>query len=178
MSKIDYDLKKIKAIALDVDGVLSPSTIPLSETGEPLRMGNVKDGYALQLASREGLKFAIITGGFSQAIENRCKILGIKDVFQRAGDKLPILKDWMETNGLAAEEVAYMGDDIPDLPCLRYVGLPCCPHDATWEVKETARYISPFGGGYGAVRDLVEQVMRANGKWISNPEFAVKMIRW
>ena len=178
MSKIDYDLKKIKAIVLDVDGVLSPSTIPISEKGEPLRMGNVKDGYALQFAARHGLKFAIITGGFSEAVANRFKILGIEDVFQKAADKLPVLKSWMEENALTPEEVAYMGDDIPDLPCLRYVGLPCCPHDAAWEVKETSRYISPISGGYGAVRDLIEHVMKAQDSWIGNPQQASKMFTW
>ena len=178
MSKIDYDLTKIRAIVLDVDGVLSPSTIPISETGEPLRMGNVKDGYALQLATREGVKIAIITGGFSVAMSNRFKILGIYDIFQSASDKLPVLKEWMEKEGLKPEEVAYMGDDIPDLPCLRYVGLATCPYDAAWEVKETAGYISRFSGGYGAVRDLVEHVMKANGKWISSPEVAERMVRW
>lgn len=165
MSKIDYDLKKIKAVVLDVDGVLSPSTIPLSETGEPMRMGNVKDGFALQYATRVGLKIAVITGGFSEAMANRFGILGINDVYQRVSDKLPCLKDWMELRGLTADEVAYMGDDIPDLPCLWHVGLPCCPDDAAVEVRHASRYISPKAGGHGAVRDLIEQIMKAQGTW-------------
>ena len=178
MSRIDYDLKKIKAVVLDVDGVVSPSTIPLNENGEPLRMGNVKDGYALQLAVKTGLKIAVITGGYSKAVENRFAILGITDVFQKASEKLPILENWMQTNGLKHEEVAYMGDDIPDLPCLRAVGLPCCPHDAAREVKETSSYISPFTGGYGAVRDLIEHVLRAHGRWTANPDNSRLMTVW
>ena len=180
MSRIDYDLVKIKAVAFDVDGVLSPSTLPLSESGQPIRMGNVKDGYALQLAVKWGLKIAVITGGTSDAVMKRCHLLGIKDAWQKVADKLPVLKEWMAAQGLRPEEVAYMGDDIPDLPCLRHVGLPCCPNDAAWEVKETARYISPFGGGYGAARDLVSQILRAHGAWVTTaPDHeANKMFTW
>ena len=166
MSAIDYDLKKIRGIALDVDGVLSPSTIPMSHEGEPLRMANIKDGYALQLAVRHGYKIAIITGGNTVAIERRYSALGLTDIYQKAAHKLPVLQQWMEKEGLSPDEVAYMGDDIPDLRPMRAVGLPCCPHDAAWEVKQTARYISPFTGGYGCVRDLLEQVMKARGDWM------------
>ena len=168
MSKIDYDISKIKGIVFDVDGVLSPSTCPLSESGKPIRMGNVKDGYALQLAVRLGLKIAVITGGSSVEFANRMKLLGIKDFWQNVGDKLPVLKKWIEDNDLSPEEVAYMGDDIPDLRCLRYVGLPTCPFDAAWEVKQESTYISTFTGGYGAARDIIREVMSARGLWNPN----------
>lgn len=168
MSKIDYDLTKIRGIALDVDGVLSPSTIPIDSDGVPMRMVNIKDGYALQLAVKKGLKIAIITGGNTAAVERRFKALGIEDIFLGAAMKKPVLEGWMQANGLKTEEVAYMGDDIPDLPCLRVVGLGCCPHDAAQEVRLTSRYISPFGGGYGCVRDLLQQIMRVNGTWMSD----------
>lgn len=165
MSKIDYDLCKIRGIAFDVDGVLSPSTVAIGEDGRPIRMGNVKDGYAIQLAVKQGLIIAVISGGRSETTVNRMKILGVDDVWQGASDKLTALKEWMSKHGLKKEEVAYMGDDIPDLRCLRNVGLPCSPFDGSWEVKTESLYISPFTGGYGCARDLIEQVLRAKGLW-------------
>ncbi len=168
MSAIDYDLNKIRGFAFDVDGVLSPSTIPLSEDGTPVRMVNIKDGYALQLAVKTGYKIAIITGGDGISIRRRYEGLGVKDIFQRAAHKLPILENWMRENDLSPEEVVYMGDDIPDLRPMRFVGLPCAPGDACAEVRMTARYLSPFGGGYGCVRDVVEQVMKAQGCWMKD----------
>ena len=170
MSAIDYDLTKIKGFAFDVDGVLSPSTIPLGDDGVPHRMVNIKDGYALQLAVKRGFKIAIITGGVSEAVRVRYAALGIKDIYMGSSKKLPILKEWMEKEGLAKEEVAFMGDDIPDLPCLRNVGLPCAPYDAAWECKETAAYISKFTGGYGCARDILEQTMKAQGVWMTDAE--------
>lgn len=168
MSGINYDLSKIKGFVFDVDGVLSPSTIPLGEDGYPHRMVNVKDGYALQLAVRLGYKIAIITGGMGQPIVLRFRSLGINDIYTKAHKKLPLLKEWISTENLRPEEVVYMGDDIPDLPCLRNVGLPACPFDACWEVKETSIYISKFSGGYGCVRDILEQTMKAQSKWLSD----------
>lgn len=170
MSGINYDLCKIKGFAFDVDGVLSPSTIPLGEDGYPRRMANIKDGYALQLAVKLGYKIAIITGGKGFIIETRFQSLGITDIYTDAAHKLPILKEWMEKEGLDKEEVAYMGDDIPDLKCMRHVGLACAPYDACWEAKEAAGYISKFTGGYGCVRDLLEQTMRAQGVWMKDEE--------
>lgn len=168
MSSIAYDLKKIKGIAFDVDGVLSPSTIPVGENGMPMRMVNIKDGYALQLAVKCGYHIAIITGGTSEAVKKRFEGLGITEIHQGAAHKLPVLKAWMAKYGLEPEEVAYMGDDIPDLKAMRHVGLPCSPHDAAWEAKETSVYISKFSGGYGCGRDLLEQVMKARGDWMSD----------
>lgn len=165
MSSIDFDLTKIKALVLDVDGVLSPSTVPLTESGQPQKMCNVKDGYALQLAAKHSFPIAVISGGYSEAVANRMHLLGIKDVRQRVADKLPELKKWMDANDLRKEEVAYVGDDIPDLRCLREAGLPCCPFDASWEVKQECKYISPFSGGYGVVRDILEQILKAHNIW-------------
>lgn len=166
MGKIDYDLTKIKGIVFDMDGVLSPSTITLSENGTPLRMGNVKDGYAMQLASKTDLKIAVITGGHSNAMQNRMNFLGIEDVFQNVAEKLPVLKNWVESRGLTPEEVAYMGDDIPDLQCMRYVGLPTAPFDAAVEVRDTALFVSKFAGGYGCVRDLLREILMAQKNWV------------
>lgn len=166
MSTINYDLTKIKAFVFDIDGVLSPSTVPLSNNGEPIRMINIKDCYALQYAIKKGYLISIISGGFSESINVNLHSLGVKDVFMRISSKLPKLKEWIIDNNLSADEVAYMGDDIPDLPALHYVGLPCAPYDATWEVKQSSKWISKFNGGYGCVRNLIEQVMKANGDWL------------
>ncbi|MDE6402184.1 MAG: HAD hydrolase-like protein [Muribaculaceae bacterium] len=168
MSKINYDLRLIKAVAFDVDGVLSPSTIPLGIDGIPQRMVNIKDGYALQLAIKQGLKIAIITGADSEAIRVRFNALGITDVYTKASHKLPLLKLWITENGLTPEQVAFVGDDIPDLQCMHYVGLSVAPLDACTEARSTARYISPFNGGYGVARDLLEEIMRTNGTWMSD----------
>ncbi|MBQ0031013.1 MAG: HAD hydrolase family protein [Bacteroidales bacterium] len=168
MSSINYDLKKIKGIAFDVDGVLSPSTIPLSPEGEPLRMVSIKDGYALQLAVKKGLKIAIISGGNTKAVDVRFRGLGIKDVYLGASVKLPILQQWMADNSLQADEVAFVGDDIPDIQPMQYVGLAVAPADAAEEVKHVASYISPKQGGYGVGRELLEQVMKAQGLWMSD----------
>lgn len=170
MSAIDYDLTKIKAFAFDVDGVLSPSTIPLGADGYPQRMVNIKDGYALQLAVKRGFKIAIITGGVSNAVKVRFSSLGIKDIFMGSSKKLPVLREWMEKENLKPEEVVFMGDDIPDLPCMRHVALPCAPFDACWECKETARYVSKYSGGYGCGRDILEQTMKAQEKWLNDAE--------
>lgn len=165
---MDYDLNKIKGIVFDVDGVLSPSTIPLGEDGMPRRMINIKDGYALQLAVKSGLRIALITGGRSEAVRLRFEALGITDIYQGAAHKLPILQEWMAKETLASDEVVYMGDDIPDLKCMRYVGLPCAPRDAAAEIRQTALYISRFDGGYGAARDVLEQILKAQGHWLSS----------
>lgn len=167
---IPYDLTKIRAVAFDVDGVLSPSTIPMSSEGEPLRMVNIKDGYAMQLAVKKGLRLAIITGGNSEAVAVRYRNLGIDDVFLSAASKLPVLEQWMAANGLAPDEVAYIGDDIPDLPAMRAVGLAVAPADAATEVKEAACYISPAEGGHGVARDVLEQVMKARGMWMTHAD--------
>ncbi|MDE6115051.1 MAG: HAD hydrolase family protein [Muribaculum sp.] len=168
MSKINYDLGKIRAIAFDVDGVLSPSTIPLGGNGVPSRMVNIKDGYALQLAVKHGYILSIITGADSEAIRTRFAALGIKDIYMKAGVKINILKEWMECYGLKPEEVAFVGDDIPDYESMCHVGLPVAPADAATEIKEAARYISPVNGGYGVARDLIEEIMKAQDCWMSS----------
>ena len=165
---IDYDLKKIKGIAFDVDGVLSPSTIPLSPEGEPLRMVSIKDGYALQLAVKHGLQLAIITGGNTRAVQVRFEGLGLQDVYMGAAMKLPILEKWMSKHNLKSDEVAYVGDDIPDLQAMQAVGLAVAPADAAREVLQVAHYVSPCDGGYGVGRDLLEQVMKAQGLWLDD----------
>jgi len=168
MSGINYNLTKIRGFAFDVDGVLSPSTIPMSESGEPMRMVNIKDGYALQLAAKQGYHIAIITGGRTESVRFRYVALGINDIYLGASHKIGIFKEWMSSRGLAPDEVAYMGDDIPDLMCMREAGLACAPADACHEALMTAAYISRFNGGNGCARDIIEQVLRAKGDWMKD----------
>lgn len=168
MSRINYDLRLIRAFVFDVDGVLSPNVVPTRADGTPMRMVNIKDGYAMQLAVKHGYPIAIITGADTEAIRSRYAALGITDVFLKATEKLPILERWMSESGLAPAEVVYAGDDIPDLPCMRSVGLSVAPSDGADDVKEMATYITPCAGGHGVARDIIEQVMRVKGEWMSS----------
>lgn len=168
MSSINYDLRLIKAVAFDVDGVLSPSTIPLHPDGTPMRMVNIKDGYALQLAVKMGLHVAIITGADSEAVRKRFEGLGIKDVYMKVSTKLPCLRQWMEKYDLQPHEVAYVGDDIPDYEAMQAVGLSIAPADAAQEIKEGATSVSRFNGGEGVGRDILEQLLKSQGLWMSN----------
>lgn len=167
---INYDLTKIKAIAFDVDGVLSSNYVLLSDNGQPQRTANIKDGYAMQLAVKCGLNLAIITGGKSEAVRTRYVTLGLQNVFMGVSVKITCFRQWLEESGLQPEEVLYMGDDIPDYEVMRECGLPCCPADAAAEIKSISTYISHCKGGDGCARDVIEQVLRAQGKWMANAE--------
>ena len=163
---INYDLKKIKALVFDVDGVLSRETIPVAMSGEPMRTVNIKDGYALQLAVKCGFRVAIITGARNEAVKVRYKGLGIDDIYIGASVKKECLEELMLMYELSPEEILYMGDDIPDYEVMQICGLPVCPSDAAVEIKQLSIYISSVRGGEGCVRDVVEQVLRAQGKWL------------
>lgn len=165
---INYDLKKIKAVVFDVDGVLSAETVGMDEQGMPLRTMNIKDGYAIQLAVKMGLRVVIMTGGSSAAICERYLYLGVDDIYMRCAVKIQNYLEFIEKYGLADEEVIFMGDDIPDLEVMRRVGCACCPADACAEVKAVSAYISQKRGGYGCARDVLEQVLQAQGKWLSD----------
>ena len=162
------DLTNVRGIVFDVDGVLSPSTIPMDSEGLPVRLMNVKDGYAIQLAVKKGLKLAIISGGRSKAVALRYRSLGIDDVFMGASFKLPVLEQWMEQTGLDASQVVFVGDDIPDLHAMAAVAVAVAPADAAWQVKEAASYISPCAGGHGVARDIIERVRTAQGMWMDD----------
>lgn len=170
MSRIDYDLTRIRAVVFDVDGVLSPSTVPMSAEGVPMRMANLKDGYAMQLAVKAGLHLAIITGANVPSIPGRFKPIGLKDedIFMKASEKLPILTKWMADNSYESSEVAYVGDDIPDIPALEAVGLSVAPRDAADDVKSRVRFISRADGGYGVARELLEEILKAQHLWLTS----------
>lgn len=167
MSKIAYDLRLIKGVAFDVDGVLSPSTMPMSPDGMPLRMVNVKDGYALRLAVKSGLKIAIISGAHEEGLRVRFNALGVNDVYLKSAGKLPVLTEWMAHYGLKPEETAFVGDDIPDWLPMKHCGLSVCPADAAEDIRAIATYISPVNGGAGVGRDLLEEILRAQGAWMT-----------
>ena len=165
---IDYDLNKIKAIIFDVDGVLSAETITLSIEGEPLRTVNIKDGYAIQLAQKSGLRIVILTGGKTEAVRLRYERLGVEDIYMGCAVKVKTYDEFLNKYGLTDEEVMYMGDDIPDLEIMRRVGCPVCPKNACQEVQEASVYVSHCMGGYGCGRDVIEQTLRAQGKWLKD----------
>ncbi|GAB6008874.1 KdsC family phosphatase [Dysgonomonas reticulitermitis] len=171
MSTINYDLSKIKAFIFDVDGVLSPNSIPLSLTGEPMRMVNIKDGYAINLAVKHGYSVAIITGADTENIRLRFSRLGVKDIYMKSRVKIIDLNDYMQKTGYKADEILYSGDDLPDYHVMEAVGLAVAPADAAPEIKGVAQYISHCKGGDGVARDVIEQVMKAQGKWMGEEAF-------
>lgn len=165
---IDYDLKKIKAVIFDVDGVLSASTINLHPGGEPMRTVNIKDGYAIQHAVKQGLRIVIMTGADVKSIRLRYESLGVKDIFTGCSMKIKVYERFLADNGLTDEDIMYVGDDIPDYEVMSRCGCPCCPADASPDIKSVSRYVSSVMGGYGVGRDIVEQVLRVQGKWMSD----------
>ena len=171
MGAINYDLTKIKAFIFDVDGVLSPDSIPLSPEGEPLRMVNIKDGYALRGAVENGYGVAIITGGNTESVRRRFAALGIKYIYMASATKIDDLNDYMKKTGYKFDEIMYSGDDIPDLQVMKQVGLPVAPADAVPEIKNIAKYISHKKGGDGVARDIIEQVLKVQNRWMDDGAF-------
>ncbi len=165
---INYDLTRIRALFFDVDGVLSTETIAQGDDGEPQRTVNIKDGYALRLAQMEGLHVAIITGARPEAIRTRYSRLGIKDIYLSCSVKTKTYDELKRKYQLTDEEILYMGDDIPDYELMQQAGCPVCPADAAPEIKEISIYTSQKRGGYGCVRDVVEQVLKAQHKWMAD----------
>ncbi len=161
-------LQHITTFIFDVDGVLTNGSLFISESGQLLRTMNVKDGYALKAAIQQGFKMCIISGGKNEGVKERLQALGIKDVYLGAHHKIEQLTTFLSENAVKPENVLYMGDDIPDLPVMNMVGLPTCPQDAVAEVKAIAKYISFKEGGKGCVRDVIEQVLKVQGKWEEN----------
>ncbi len=165
MAFFKEELSKIKGFLFDVDGVLSHNVQNLSPEGDPIRTSNMKDGYAIMYALRSGYPIGIITGGITKETRARLERLGIAHIYMGTLDKVPCMLDFLSKTGLTADEVLYMGDDIPDYNVMTKVGMPVCPNDASPEIKEVSVYISHRNGGEGCVRDVIEQVMRSQEKW-------------
>ena len=167
---INYDLKKIRALIFDIDGVLSSETVTMSIDGEPMRTVNIKDGYAIQLAQKVGLRIIIMTGGNTPSIKARYERLGVEDIYMKCAVKIKTYEDVLRKYGLRDDEVLYMGDDIPDYEVMKRVGCPCCPADACSDIKDISLYVSHRRGGKGCARDVIEQILRAQGKWLHGAE--------
>lgn len=166
MDNFKEKLKDIKAFVFDVDGVFSANVF-LHPNGEMLRSMNTKDGYALHYAvNKMGFLAGIITGGNSESVKDRFRGLGITDIYIKSTNKFDDFEDFIYKYELKPEQVVYMGDDIPDYEVMKVVGIPTCPADAAEEIKAISVYISDKKGGEGCVRDIIEQVLRAQGKWV------------
>ena len=158
-------LRLIKTFVFDMDGVLTDGGLLVNPGGEWLRRMDIKDGYALQLAIKSGYKVVVISGSESGPVVERLNRLGVTDIFMKVNDKAACLKDYIKNNNAAPGEILFMGDDIPDYHVMKIAGLSCAPADAAPEIIQAAKYISPFRGGGGCVRDVIEKVLRLHANW-------------
>ena len=161
-------MNDITTFIFDVDGVLTDGSVFVSNEGEMLRTMNIRDGYALKSAVDAGYNVCIISGGSNEGVRVRLRNLGITDIHLGTPDKVATFDEYTDIYSIKAEQVLYMGDDIPDYHVMKLVGLPACPQDASPEIKSISKYISHKNGGKGAVRDVIEQVMKVQGKWMEN----------
>ena len=171
MENFKTKLTNIKAFIFDVDGVLTDGSVTLMPDGFSAKAMNIKDGYALQLAVKKGYKVAIISGGRSEIIRERMKWLGITDIFLGSHTKIDSYNEFVATYNISPDEILYMGDDMPDYEVMKRIGVPTCPNDSAQEIKDISIYISQRKGGNGAVRDVIEQVMRVHGNWFDKEGF-------
>lgn len=162
----------IKAFAFDVDGVFTDGLVLAMPDGDLLRQFNSKDCYSVRTAVNNGYPCAIITGGVSQSLLHRSRSLGVEDrhLYMLSKDKAEDFLHYCRSIGLDPAQVAFVGDDIPDIPAIRLAGLGVCPADAVAEVREAADLVSGFNGGRGCIRDLVERVLKSQGQWKFDPK--------
>ena len=159
-------LKSITTFVLDVDGVLTNGKVILEASGEMTRTMSTRDGYIIQRALKKGYNVCIITLGNSKMVENRMNYLGVNDVFSSVENKLDTLNSYCSSKNITLKNVLYMGDDMPDIDCIKSVSIGTCPNDAVPEIREVADYISHVNGGDGCVRDVMEQVLKINNDWV------------
>lgn len=157
--------KAIKTFIFDMDGVITDGSLLILNDTEWLRKVDIKDGYGMHEAANHNYLMVVISGSTSEPTKKRLYHLGVKDVFMKVNNKKELLQKYMSENNLEPSEVLYMGDDIPDYDCMGVVGLSCCPADAVSELKQIVQYISPFNGGHGCVRDVIEKVLKLNDHW-------------
>jgi 3-deoxy-D-manno-octulosonate 8-phosphate phosphatase (KDO 8-P phosphatase) len=165
-------MNNIKSLIFDVDGVLTDGTLLVMPGGLMARRMSIKDGYALQLAVKKGYEIIIISGGDSPEVEERLYKLGIRSIHMRVTNKLELLQQLLAEKNMAATDALYMGDDVPDLACMRAVGLSAAPADAAIDIKNIAQYICTAKGGEGAAREIIEKIMRTQGTW--NEDFGIR----
>lgn len=168
MAFFKNELKKVKAFVFDVDGVLSKDVLPISSSGVLIRTANVKDGFVIRNAIKQGFHMAIITGGNSNRMKLRYRQLGVKHYYQKVRDKVECLNDFLGKVKVKPEEVLFMGDDLVDFRIMKHVGIPTCPADAVPDIIAISKYVSDKNGGEGCVRDVIEQTLRAQGKWFTD----------
>ena len=161
-------MNNITTFILDVDGVLTDGTIHVTQTGEMLRHMHIRDGYAMKAAVENGYTVCIISGGSNEGVRVRLRNLGITDIHLGVPNKVETFNEFIELYNIKPEQVLYMGDDIPDFHVMKLVGLPTCPQNAVPEIKNISKYISHINGGNGCVRDVIEQVMKVQGKWMEH----------
>jgi len=171
MSNYKEKLLKVNTFIFDYDGVLSDGQVILTSDGDALRTANVKDGYAMQLAIKKNYRIAIISGGYSESMKRRFETLKVEDVFLGVDKKIDVYNQYLKDHNLAKENILYMGDDIPDYEIMLAAGVPTCPSDAVEEIKRIATYISHQPGGHGCVRDIIEQVLKVQGKWMNDDAY-------
>jgi 3-deoxy-D-manno-octulosonate 8-phosphate phosphatase (KDO 8-P phosphatase) len=155
----------VRAFVFDMDGVLTDGTLWIHGDGQWVRRMHIKDGYALQLAVKRGYLVCVISGSDAPPVTERLTMLGVEEIHMQVRDKRAALEDILARRDISAEQVLYMGDDIPDLAVMKISGLSACPHDAASDVLTIADYISPVNGGEGCVRDVIERVLRLHGVW-------------
>lgn len=158
-------LTTIRTFIFDIDGVLTAGNVLVTEEGHMLRTVNIKDGYALQHAVKQGYNIAIISGGSSEGMLHRFQGLGVKEIYLGQKNKVDAFRKVCADFNVNPSDVAYMGDDMPDMPVLKLAGLACCPADAAFDVKEICHYISPVNGGLGCGRELLERAMKLQNTW-------------
>ncbi len=160
--------ENIKGFVFDVDGVLTDGTVLALASGEQVRAFHIHDGLAIRHAIEMGYPVAIISGRSEEGVRRRLHSLDITDdnLFLGVADKVTVLHRWAAAAGLTLNELAYMGDDLPDLAALRAVGLACCPADAVADIRERCQWVSRLGGGRGSVRELIETVLKSHGRWL------------
>ena len=157
--------RDIKTFIFDVDGVLTDGQVLVLEDGALLRRMSIRDGYAIKQAVKEGYNVCIITGSASEGVKKRLENLGVEHIYISVEDKLRVFEKYIRENQIDEESILYMGDDVPDYSVMRRVGFPTCPKDAAHEMFQLAMYVSPYEGGMGCVRDVIEKVLRLNGHW-------------
>jgi len=164
-------LHAIRAFVFDFDGVMTDGSVWMYADRETVRCGNIKDGYALQYAVKQGYVVAVISGATSLSIDNRMASLGVTQCYTGCANKMKTYREFLDKNGLTEEQVLYMGDDIPDYEVMTHCGVAACPADAATEIKDISDYISHYPGGRGCVRDIVEQTLRLQGRWFTAEAF-------
>ncbi|MDB9932761.1 HAD hydrolase family protein [Flavobacteriales bacterium] len=168
MEKPSYkqQLHLIKTVFLDIDGVITDSKLIMHPSGEFLRNMSTRDGYAIKKAANSGIKVFIISGGSSESMRKRLAFLDVSEIHMGVKDKVAVLNTILDSHGFTKEEAIYMGDDIPDYAVMQEVGISACPKDACNEILGIADYVSHKNGGEGAVRDVLEQLLKIKGKWM------------